>query len=57
MAQMQEEVVLIRLTKVVKNKEHDEDFLLANNEILNSIEDIVQELLGESIIVEIERAK
>ena len=57
MAQLQEEVVLLRLTKVVKNKDHEEDFSLANNEILYSIETIVQELLGESVIVEIERAK
>jgi hypothetical protein len=57
MAQVQEEVVLLRLTKVVKNKDHEDDFLLADNETLYSIEKIAQELLGENIIVEIERAK
>jgi hypothetical protein len=57
MAQMQEETVLLRLTKVVKNKDHEDDFLLADNETLYSIEKIAQELLGENIIVEIERSK
>jgi hypothetical protein len=57
MAQVQEEVVLLRLTKVVKNKDHEDDFLLADNETLYSIEKIAQELLGENVIVEIERAK
>jgi hypothetical protein len=57
MAQVQEEVVLLRLTKVVKNKDHEDDFLLADNETLYSIERIAQELLGENVIVEIERAK
>jgi hypothetical protein len=57
MAQMQEETVLLRLTKVVKNKDHEDDFLLADNETLYSIEKIAQELLGENIIVEIERTK
>jgi hypothetical protein len=57
MAQMQEEIVLLRLTKVVKNKDHEDDFLLADNETLYSIEKIAQELLGENIIVEIERSK
>jgi hypothetical protein len=56
-AQVQEEVVLLRLTKVVKNKDHEDDFLLADNETLYSIEKIAQELLGENVIVEIERAK
>lgn len=57
MAQVQEEVVLLRLTKVVKNKDHEDDFLLADNETLYSIEKIAQELLGENVIVEIERSK
>ncbi len=57
MAQIQEEIVVLRLTKVVKNKDHEDDFLLADNETLYSIEKIAQELLGENIIVEIERSK
>jgi hypothetical protein len=57
MAQIQEEIVVLRLTKVVRNKDHENDFLLADNETLYSIEKIAQELLGENVIVEIERSK
>jgi hypothetical protein len=53
MANIHEEVITIKLSKLVKNSETLVP-QIANSEIVTSIEQIVQELVGNDIIVETE---
>jgi hypothetical protein len=55
MAKIVEEIVILRVSKLLKNKEDSSDVLLANNEFLYSLEQVATELLGDGITVEIER--
>lgn len=54
MAKIQQDVVVLKVSKIVRDRESD-DFLIADMEFLKSLEQVAQELLGESVIVEIER--
>lgn len=54
MAKIHEEIVILRLSKLIKNDEEDITSFL-NKDFNANLEDIVQELVGESILVEIER--
>lgn len=54
MAKIQQDVIVVKVSKIVRDKESD-DFLIADMEFLKSLEQVAQELLGESVIVEIER--
>jgi len=54
MAKIQQDVIVLKVSKIVKDKESD-DFLIADSEFLKSLEQVAQELLGESVVVEIER--
>jgi hypothetical protein len=55
MAKIVEEIVILRVSKLLKNKEDTSDVLLADNEFLSSLEQVATELLGDGITVEIER--
>jgi hypothetical protein len=55
MAKIVEEIIILRVSKLLKNKEDSSDVLLANNEFLYSLEQVATELLGDEITVEIER--
>jgi hypothetical protein len=55
MAKIVEEIIILRVSKLLKNKEDTSDVLLADNEFLNSLEQVATELLGDGITVEIER--
>lgn len=52
MAKIQEEIIVIKLSKLVK----EVDASLTTDDFIQNIEAIVQELVGESIIVEVEKA-
>lgn len=54
MAKIQQDVVVLKVSKIVKDRETD-DFLIADMEFLKSLEQVAQELLGDSVVVEIER--
>lgn len=54
MAQVQEEVVLIKLSKLVKTGTGTNQ--LAGDEVLAALEQVAQELVGDTIIVEVEKA-
>ncbi len=54
MAKIQQDIVVLKLSKIVKDKESD-DFLIADSEFMKSLEQVSQELLGDSVVVEIER--
>jgi hypothetical protein len=54
MAKIQQDLLIIKLSKIVKDKETD-NFVIADDEFLKSLEQVAQELIGETAIVEIER--
>ena len=54
MAQIHEEVIVIKLSKLVKNGV--ETGVLANTDIVSALEQVVQELVGDAVIVEVEAA-
>lgn len=54
MAKMQQDIVVLKVSKIVKDKESD-DFLIADSEFIKSLEEVAQQLLGDSVVVEIER--
>ncbi len=56
MAKLYEEVVVLKLSTLVKDK-NNEEIYLADNEFCSNIEQVAQELLGQNIIVEVERAQ
>lgn len=53
MAQIIEENIVIKVSKLVKNGSGEN---LVPEETLQAIEQVAQELLGESVIVEVEKA-
>lgn len=53
MAQIIEENIIIKCSKLVKCVSGEE---LITEDVLQAIEQVAQELLGESIIVEVEKA-
>lgn len=55
MARIQEEIILIRLSKILRNNDDGVDHSFIDDETLSSLEQVAQELVGEDVIVEIER--
>lgn len=53
MAKIQEEIVLIKLSKLLKNSDEHES--LTNEDFPANLEAIVQELVGDAVVVEIEK--
>ena len=56
MAKILEEVVVIKLSKLVKNEKDVKPGTLASDEIVAALEQVAQELVGDAAIVEVERA-
>lgn len=54
MAKIHEEILLIKVSKIVKDSDSD-SISIVNNDIQQALEQVAQELVGESVIVEIER--
>lgn len=55
MAKILEEVILIKLSKIVKDSA-DVDVTIADDTVLAALEQVSQELVGDSIVVEVEKA-
>lgn len=55
MAKIIEEVVVIKLSKLVKEKDESSD-LVATNDICEALQSVTEELLGAGVVVEVERA-
>lgn len=53
MAQIIEENIVIKVSKLVKSSSGDE---LVTQDTLSALEAVAQELLGDSVIVEVEKA-
>ena len=54
MAKIVEEVVVIKLSKLVKDA--DAGTQIASNEIVEALQSVAEELTGSGVIVEVERA-
>lgn len=54
MAKIHEEIVVIKLSKLVKDTENVAS--LVDGETIASLEQVTQELVGSGVIVEVERA-
>ncbi len=52
MAKVHTEVVVIKMSKLVKDNDKDVEFL--TQEVKNNLEVIVQELVGDGILIEVE---
>lgn len=55
MAKLHEEIVVIKLSKLVRDKETGTDSIL-DKETLSSLEEVVQQLAGASTLVEVQVA-
>lgn len=55
MAKILEETIKIKLSKLIKNSESS--MSLTTDELVTNLESIVQELVDETIIVEVEKDK
>jgi len=53
MAKIVEDVVVIKFSKIVKDQESIETVIIANREIQQALEQVAQELVGDSIVVEV----
>lgn len=56
MAKIVEEIIVVKLSKLVKSQE-DATPRLGGDDTIMALEQVVQELVGDDIIVEIERAE
>lgn len=54
MAKLHEEIVVIKISKLIKENDNSEVYL-TNNEFCSAIEQVAQELLGSGVIVELEK--
>jgi len=55
MAQIIEEVVVIKLSKLVKDPTQSTDSAITQ-ELIATLEEVAQELVGDAIIVEVEKS-
>lgn len=54
MAKIQEDIVIIKLSKIIKDNNIDPDPVI-NNEQVYALEQVAQELVGDSVIIEVLR--
>lgn len=55
MAKIQEEVIVIKLSKLIKDGSGSTESLISA-ETIEALEQVVQELVGQTVIVEVEAA-
>jgi hypothetical protein len=56
MAKIHEEIIVIKLSKLVKDSNPDTTEIRMSESLLENLEQIVQELVGDGVIVEVEIA-
>lgn len=54
MAKIHEEVLVIKLSKLVRNEETTDS--VATDEVIAALEQVAQELVGSAVVVEVELA-
>lgn len=52
-AKIHEEVIVVKVSKLIKND--DDATALINDDVVTALEQVAQELLGDSVIVEVEQ--
>lgn len=57
MAKIVEESIVIKLSKLVKTGDKEGKEKMANAEVVAALEQVVQELVGDGVIVEVEGGK
>jgi len=55
MAKIHEEVVVLKLSKLLKDKDGTEQYI-ATNELCEALQSVIEELAGAGVVVEVERA-
>lgn len=55
MAKLHEEVLVIKVSKLIKDTDADTDVIL-DNDVMVSVEAVIQELAGAGTLVEIQKA-
>lgn len=55
MAKIHEEVVVIKLSKLIKDNDESNE-LVATNDICDALQSVAEELLGSGVVVEVVRA-
>lgn len=55
MAKIVEDIVIIKFSRIVKDSNQDPDPALTNEHIA-ALEQVAQELVGEAVVIEVERA-
>ena len=55
MAKIHEEVVVIKLSKLIKDQDENAE-LVATNDICDALQSVAEELLGSGVVVEVVRA-
>lgn len=53
MAKIHEEIIVIKLSKLLKDSDNITRGTLSNNDVATSLEAVVQELVGSDVIVEV----
>jgi hypothetical protein len=56
MAKIHEEVVVIKLSKLIKEKDDNSGNVIATNDICDALQAVAEELAGAGVVVEVERA-
>jgi hypothetical protein len=54
MAKIQEDIVIIKFSKIIKDNNVDPDPVV-NNEQVYALEQVAQELVGDAVIIEVHR--
>lgn len=55
MAKIHEEVIVIKLSKLVREKDTGDQYI-ATNDVCEALQSVAEELLGTGVVVEVERA-
>lgn len=53
MAKIIEDVIVVKFSKIVKDSEQKPD--IVSDDIVSTIEQVVQELVGDGVVVEVEK--
>lgn len=56
MARIQEEVIVITVSKLHKNSDHSVDDHIVNEDTMTALASVAEELLGHGVVVEISKA-
>lgn len=56
MAKIIEDVVVIKFSKIVKDHDKEETVRIAGKDVEQALEQVAQELVGDSIVVEVVKA-